>query len=380
MCIFSGSVKEVSKTKILVSQVFPAKIIDARDKTGRSRRFKKPIGKPLQLTVYQNSVQLSRNPMDASGRPNTAMILPFPLRSDRKNRVQLLNMENYEGLFDDLESVFSQRVVLSKAYTLSDNQSLDVYNIGSYQASIVPNFDSLDKVDTIFNVVPDVKQLLKQYYGRGFGFVICILKNSAKFHPFAYVHELRMDGKFFVPTRHFHGAGNVGLMNSEFARFHEPGLSMLPGILPGSAPEDDYPLEADINMSGQNDPGRGHTRRATSGMSQNDEVQDYYHDVLMMEDKWINHHAKRRDTDVNEKAVVDWDHEIYIINHPTTLKSSLLKRPGITAEFPDKHKITRLSEYIMMNNFPREISFGGIRSLFRIHIEQLYQGYHDLFI
>lgn len=393
MCIFSGDVKEVSKTRILISKIFPAKIITGKDGNGRMRKFKQPNGLPLQLTVYSNSVKLSRTPFDSNGRPNTAMILPFPMKPGRKNRVRVLNMEQYEGIFEDLNSMFPFYVSNSsesKSYNLSDDaQKLEVYNIGSYQVSLVPGIKSFDKLQhNTFGLVPDVKELLKQYYSHNYGFVVCILRNNAKFHPFAYVHELRKDQKLFVPTRHFHGVNSgQSISDSSFMKFHEQGdtkedISDAWGYTK-STPidmEDLDPIEAEL-LRKTNDVSRGSRGlRTESDPDSSGNVDDYYHDVLMMEDKWIRHQVKRRDPATTEHSVIDWDHEIYIINHPTALKTPLINKPGFRAEFPDKDKLAHIYNYVMMNNFPKEISFGGIQSLFRIKITQLYQGNHDMFL
>jgi len=376
MCIFSGDVSEVSGTQILVSKVYPAKIVNTVGRDGRTRRFKKPHGKQLQMTVYSNIVQLSRTPFDSHGRPNTAMILPFPIRPGRKNRVVLLNMENYGGIFDDMKSLFpSMKMSTNGSYTLeNDSDTLKVYNIGSYQSSIVPNFESIDKIEnSVFNLAPEVKEILREYYSRNYGFIVCILKNNARFHPFAYVHELRSDEKLFVPTRHFHGADTGRyLSDNKFSRFRQPLM-----YTDTMDTMDEYPLESGV-LAKTNDISQG---RGSAVNFNQDIVDDHYHDTLMLEDSWIKHQVKRRDVETtHERASVDWDHEIYVINQLSGLKNKMIKQPGFKIEFPAKNKMAHVYDYIQVNNMPKEITFGGIKMLYKFKIGKLYKGNHDVFI
>jgi hypothetical protein len=80
MCIFSGPVESVSKTKILVA----------------------PISKETQLTVYANQVHLNDN------NP-AAMILPFPNPTGRSDGVAMVDMTEFkDGFFKLVDRAFPE--------------------------------------------------------------------------------------------------------------------------------------------------------------------------------------------------------------------------------------------------------------------------------
>jgi hypothetical protein len=83
---------------------------------------------------------------------------------------------------------------------------LDVHDVGSYKASIVPSLDEFDRLDTnTFQIDHSLLGFLRAHYAAGFGFIVCKLKpGNNSYHPFAYTHALDFSGKLFVPTRHYH--------------------------------------------------------------------------------------------------------------------------------------------------------------------------------
>lgn len=178
MCVISGEVEEVADTKILVA---PAS-------NGQH-----------QITVYCNKVSLKEQ--------HGAMILPFP-----EGPCHIVEPHEWKskGLFEDLDLVFPRaRSMTYSARSLSannfDSTPLKVFNVGSYSCSIAQNVYDLDRIQMqVFKLDPECLTFLRQYYPTGFGFVICILRQNADYHPFAYIHNLRPDRRLFVPTMHFH--------------------------------------------------------------------------------------------------------------------------------------------------------------------------------
>ena len=270
MCIFSGEVEQVANTKIFVSVAFPAKV-ESEHKNGHIRTRKTINGKALQLTVYSNNVQVNSNHVNEN--KEIAMILPFPLIKG-PNRVKILDMSNYPNFFGDLEMMFpiidSHEFRSQNIFTEEDDRLLEVHHVGQYKASVVPNFSKFDLLQyDEFNLTSDVKQLLKQYYQKGYGFMVCIIdahnSRAKQYHPFAYVHELRPDKHLFVPTRHYHRS----IVLNSYSKYHTEN--------PTLPPEDA-------------------------------EVDRYFLDTLMLEDRYLQLTSRRLESKaVKEKGKEEFD-------------------------------------------------------------------------
>jgi hypothetical protein len=190
MCIISGSVKQVSKTSILVS-------IASNDPS-------------RQIVVYQNKVQLSHR-----GVP-VKMILPVPVNEELRSKdpsrhgIIFYDLSEHNNIFEDLEKFFPDPVVtLSRARFLeASDQYLKIVKVGSYQCSIAPDIASIGRADpSIFGEVDSklLTLLRKHYDGPKWAFVICTISAYDEFHPIAYSHDRpNLLSKLFVPTRHFH--------------------------------------------------------------------------------------------------------------------------------------------------------------------------------
>lgn len=174
MCIINYDA-EVSGTKIFVAP-------DSKNKN--------------QITVYSNKVKTDINNM---------MILPVP----NPNTVKFIDLTKYKNLFLDLSLSFHDpRILGNSQRSDSSHQSyIEVQSVGSYYASIIPSINHINLIDkTVFGVInPGIIQLLRKYYSKNYGFVICKLKSGVhEYHPFAYSHKIQDSGKLFVPTRHQH--------------------------------------------------------------------------------------------------------------------------------------------------------------------------------
>ncbi len=184
MCIISGQVTHVSKTRIFVAPL---------------------LEHSTQLTIYANTVDMHNH---------GTMILPVP-RGD----VQFIDLSSYSDIFDDLAHCFPDMRLIntnSSGVTRSFNDSIsDPVEVGSYKASTAPTPSSLVQLLTFplnqtYHVSPDVVKYLQQYYDDSYSFVICVLKRgSVKYHPFAYSHSCKRNGDLFIPTRHYHESHNI---------------------------------------------------------------------------------------------------------------------------------------------------------------------------
>jgi len=163
-----------------------------------------------QITIYSNSVYTTSE--------NNMMILPVP----NPDSVKFIDLSNYKDIFKDLEKSFT--IPTFGRGFFSGGKNLQVVSVGSYNATLVPDYFQIDKIDRkIFGTIsPNIKNLLSKYYSPSIeqnnysmmGFIVCKLKpSSTKYHPFAYSHKIQNSGKLFVPTRHQHHGTQEELMS-----------------------------------------------------------------------------------------------------------------------------------------------------------------------
>jgi len=345
-----------------------------------------------------------------AGTPGgTAMILPFPLIKG-KNRVAVLDMSQYENFFEDIDLLFPiQQRSSEGAYSNSlMDSAIDVVKVGSYDVSVVPNYDQFTRLQfDKFNLHPDVTKLLGQYYSKNYGFMVCILRPQATYHPFAYVHELRNNGEMFIPTRHYHGNTSEGsrfgttMGHSVFGKFHDR-TELEPDVMPYGDYDDDL--------------GPDRSRDDDNLLMDDLHLKNNFYDTLMDGDEYISHqmrrtalgggarnpngipgpagsasssHHRNKSTRVqtpsvpvnrSQRDVIDWDHEIYIVNRPTVEHDSMVSKPGVTMLKASPGRLNQVSNYINFKRMPLDIAFGEIDNMIRISINKLYSENHDLFV
>lgn len=318
--MFAGDIDEVTSTRILVAPIYRSMLITAKDKLGRIRKFKKPTGKPMQLVVYSNTVR-----SESGGY----MILPFPVLRGQRNRVMILDFA-YDNIFDDLTALFETDDPMNVGQ-LSRNPNgtrpdniVPVVNTSSYTCRILANLEELVGLDLSDNLVA----FAKQYYPRGFGFIVCSMKRGAIYRPFAYCHELRHDGKLFVPLRRC------------FSAAHSPGSL-------GSLPDSQLPPPEE----------------------EEEDMLRYYKSVLTpsgSEDEFL----RFRRTEEHRTRECVWDHIVYIVNRSVT---------NGNAQKPIQARFDALYSYINTNLLPRQITFGKIGLLRRIYLGKKHSKNSDLY-
>lgn len=181
MCIIAGEIEKVFATKIIVSAL--------------------PNNK--ELVVYCNTVKLNTD------KKPVAMILPYP--NGPAGVKVIATKEEDNACFSRLNALFKvpTRGGVMYANSLgaqpkSLTKQLPVFRSGSYRYSVVKNYDELTRINnSVFNLNRDLKALLQEYSGKNFGFVVCIIDESANYSPFAYISD-RLNGELFVPTKHYH--------------------------------------------------------------------------------------------------------------------------------------------------------------------------------
>lgn len=188
MCIISGEIKEVSKTKIFCSL--------NKNKT-------------RQITIYSNEVD--------SMKENNLMILPVPFI----NSVKFHNLSQYKDFFNDCSQSFHRNLKsygsLSMNRSIKSNALLEVFDVGSYKVSVLENLNDVARLNPeYFYLTNDVVKYLKNHYDNELiGFIICKLDVGKKqYHPFAFSHNSNSD-KLYIPTRHYHVHSNDGFDNSD---------------------------------------------------------------------------------------------------------------------------------------------------------------------
>lgn len=182
MCIFTGPVRSVHKTRIIVS----------------------PLPANRQLIVYENHVE-------QSGK--NAMVLPVPSGQE----IHLIDLSKYRGnVWNDCESLFPPPSPDYGEFELASFGSfgastkappLPVQRVGGYSCTIVPTLEDFARVSKdVFYLPPDIEAILKEHYPHGFSFVVCLFDGNVRAHPIAYSSARLSNGHLFVPTRHAHGS------------------------------------------------------------------------------------------------------------------------------------------------------------------------------
>ena len=154
-----------------------------------------------QLVIYSNIVKTNAQ--------NNAMILPVP----HPQTIKLHDLSHYKDIFKDCDRCFfsgmwTGRGLTNESYsTLRSNNTLEVYRCGSYDVSIVPNYNYFNRLNSNhFQLNPLVGEILRKYYDNNFGYIVCNLRmgSEEKYHPLGYSHQIYKNNLMFVPTRHHH--------------------------------------------------------------------------------------------------------------------------------------------------------------------------------
>lgn len=188
MCLIAEQIKSVKNTKILCA-------LNA--------------DKSRQIVVYANEINNISN--------NNAMILPVL----NPQSLKFHDLSNYVNIFDDCAKGFynitNEDTYRSKSSDCA-NQTLKVFDVGSYSVSVALTIDELKLVDsTVFTLSKDFEGTLRSVYkNSAFGYIICALKSGEKlYHPLAYSNDV-YESKVFAPTLHYHvhdgkpGFGPIG--------------------------------------------------------------------------------------------------------------------------------------------------------------------------
>ena len=235
MCIFTGSVEGVAKTKIFCGLVTPSTQITVyknqvtleKDRNGAisdemaSHLIKQKnnygfsawssyshFSNFQELTSYAPSIPLSP----------VAMVLPVPTGDGDVSQIKMVDMTKNKDIFDKLSYATRPESITYSAFGSKGMDSLEIKRCGPYSYSVVPDVSSFEHLSKKrhatdkFQISPHIPELLKKHYPTGFAFLVCIIDDSAEYSPVAYVHP--SDGKtLFVPTLHDRGHGETVMTN-----------------------------------------------------------------------------------------------------------------------------------------------------------------------
>jgi hypothetical protein len=179
MCCFSRPVKSVSATRIFA-------------RMGEGAR---------QFVVYSMNLD-SAEPL--------AMVLPIPVAAGSDEAaVRFINLKNYANFFDDLSSGFpvpppaSEGRSRSISAASSERAPLQVFQVGSFEASFVPTVGDFGRLDERFRLPESAFVRLPGY--KTFGFTVFKLKAGEQtVHPMAFEFPTASRSRLFFPTVHIH--------------------------------------------------------------------------------------------------------------------------------------------------------------------------------
>ncbi len=171
MCCFSGTVQEVSRTKI----------------------FARGLANGRQFIAYQ---------MRVSADAAVAMILPLPVPpKTQEGDVKFVDFSGYKDFFEDLDAGFPRIGVAAPAGDPSQN--LKVYSVGNFNASFAPNLKDMDRLDPVYRLPRETWNALPAYKNHGFA-VFQLKKGKQDVHPMVFDFPRKDPSQIFFPTVHIH--------------------------------------------------------------------------------------------------------------------------------------------------------------------------------
>src|SRR5687768_8677007 len=159
MCIFSQTIKHVSKTRVF------GRVVGMR-----------------QCIAYE---------MRLISEIDVAMILPVPIGRANQGRLTFIDLSEYPQLFDDLERCFPRPLTRSQdlAAVALGGGSLPVHRVGAFDASFVPAVDAFGRLDPRFRLPETIWGRLPYSV---FGFAVFQLRaGDSRVHPMAFWVDTR---------------------------------------------------------------------------------------------------------------------------------------------------------------------------------------------
>jgi hypothetical protein len=158
--------------------------------------------------VDENSTDVPENTANQSNVVNpdilTNTIDNSGMDADFYEDVKLIDISDNKEFFSDIDNLFRTVKFGSKKKANDSQLKVDCVD---YKITIIYDFASINHISKDeFSIDEEVKTLLKEEYGVGFGFLICKFNSiiGMERHPIAYVHDLAGIGKdqLFIPLKH----------------------------------------------------------------------------------------------------------------------------------------------------------------------------------
>lgn len=179
MCVFSQPVPYVAKTRI----------------------FARPTLGNRQVVVYQMQFEADRE---------MAMILPVPFQSGADPKeFKFIDLSAYPEFFTDFKTGFPEiggmPPELARRYGLvpPPTPKLEVFPVGSFEASFVPTLADFDRLDQRFRIESDIWRKLSGYDRMAFA-VFKLKPGRQEVHPMAFAFPREDPKRLFYPTLHIH--------------------------------------------------------------------------------------------------------------------------------------------------------------------------------
>jgi hypothetical protein len=173
--------------------------------------FSRPVDLVANTNIFARATKDGRQflvySMTLSAKDDLAMILPLPTPKDSKEEaVKFINLEKYADFFKDMLAGFPEPRGGGKDKPddkPNKGPGLKVVDVGSYEASFVPQIKDFARLDERFRLPAGVWDKLPQYKESGFA-VFKLKKGASKVHPMAFDFPRANAKKLFFPTVHIH--------------------------------------------------------------------------------------------------------------------------------------------------------------------------------
>lgn len=168
---------------------------------GNTQIFARFLSEKKQAIVYE---------MQYESAVDNAMILPIPTAkgADEKS-VRFVDLSGYPSFFGDLSRAFPSLEPLSfttrgiAAAPAGPAPKLEVHEVGSFIASVVPLAEDFRRLDPQFSISPETWGKIPIY--SDYSFVVFQIKSGAgRPHPMAFEFDSRHRDELFFPTVHIH--------------------------------------------------------------------------------------------------------------------------------------------------------------------------------
>jgi hypothetical protein len=173
--------------------------------------FSRQVERVANTSIFARSSKEGRQflvySMTLSAKEDLAMILPIPVPGKSKeDAVRFINLEKYSEFFTDMAKGFPPKeITLSRPNSKSTGaaEKLKVVEVGSFEASFVPEIRDFARLDERFRLPEGVWDKLPMYKDYGFA-VFKLKKGASKVHPMAFEFPRANPDRIFFPTVHVH--------------------------------------------------------------------------------------------------------------------------------------------------------------------------------